>query len=151
MPTEPRVCRQCGQKFIPSVFRPSQQQTCSAPECQKRRKAGYHRARYRSDPEYRRVCRESDGKWRERQRGYQARYRQAHSDYVERNRRAQSRRDRKRKLRDLVKNNSAIDVKSTSADVWLAGAGIDDLVKNNLAVSEILIFQAVGKSARAAS
>ena len=151
MPIEPRVCRQCGQSFIPSVFRPSQQQTCSAPECQRRRKAAYHRARYRTDPEYREVCRESDGKWRERQREYQARYRQAHPDYVERNRSAQSRRDRKRKLRDLVKNNLAFDVKSASADVWLAGSEAGNLVKNNLAISEILIFQAVGKSAAGVS
>jgi hypothetical protein len=46
-------------------------------------------------------------------------------------------------VRDLVKNNLAFDVKSASADVWLVGPEAGNLVKNNLAISEIMIFQSV--------
>ena len=113
---EPRRCPHCGKQFVPSPFRPAQQ-TCSSPECQNRRRVGYHRAKYRSDPEYRLVCRESDQKWRARNEDYQRSYRLRHPDYADRNRRAQHRRDRKRRMKHLV--------------------------KNNLAISEVLIFQTV--------
>ena len=115
MAAEPRRCRYCARQFSPSIFHHTQS-VCSSPECQKHRKTEDHRARYRSDPEYRLVCRESDRKWRDHNGDYQRNYRQQHPAYVEQNRRAQYRRDRKRKMRDLVKNNLAFDVKSASAD-----------------------------------
>lgn len=145
MAAEPRRCCLCGKTFIPSAFRQAQQ-TCSSPECQKRRKTEYHRTRYRTDPEYRLVCRESDGKWRDRNPDYQSNYRQANPAYVDRNRGAQRRRDRKRRMKDLVKNNLAFDVKSASADVWLVGPELERLVKNNLAISEVMIFQRLAAS-----
>jgi hypothetical protein len=46
-------------------------------------------------------------------------------------------------MRHLVKNNLAFDVKASSADVWLAGPELEDLVKNNLAISQVMIFQTV--------
>jgi hypothetical protein len=46
-------------------------------------------------------------------------------------------------MQDLVKNNLALDLKSVSADVWLVGAEMESLVKNNLAISEVMIFQTV--------
>ena len=142
MGVEPRRCRHCNKLFLPSVFCPSQR-VCSASECQRRRRVQYHRNKYWSDPEYRQVCRESTQKWRSRNRDYQRRYRQGHPVYVEKNRRAQSGRDRRRRARDLVKNNSAIDLKSLSADVWLVGSGIEGLVKNNIAISEVMFFHTV--------
>jgi hypothetical protein len=101
---------------------------------------------YRSDPDYRLVCRDSDQKWRSRHPDYQRQYRGCHPDYVDSNRRAQGRRDRKRRMRDLVKNNLAFDLKTSTADVWLAGSGLEDLVKNNLAISEVMIFQTLAAS-----
>jgi len=145
MTAEPRRCLYCNKPFRPSVFHPNQH-VCSAPQCRKRRRADYHHEKYRADPEYRLVCRESDQKWRSRNPDYQRRYRQRHPTYVQQNRQAQNRRDRKRRLRDLVKNNLALDVKSLPADVWLAGPDLGDLVKNNLAISEVLIFQTVASS-----
>jgi len=142
MAAEPRRCRYCAENFVPSIFHHAQN-VCSSPECQKRRKRDDHRARYCSDSEYRLICRESDRKWRDCHSNYQRNYRQQHPAYVEQNRRAQHRRDRKRKVKDLVKNNLAFDVKSASADVWLVGPQLGDLVKNNLAISEIMIFQTV--------
>lgn len=142
MAAEIRRCRYCSKKFVPSIYHRAQK-VCSSPECQRRRKTEDHRSRYRTDSEYRLVCRESDRKWRDRNRGYQRDYRQQHPPYVEQNRRTQRRRDRKRRVRDLVKNSLAFDVKSADADVWLVGPQLGDLVKNNLAISEIMIFQSV--------
>jgi len=101
---------------------------------------------YESDPEYRQVCRESQQKWRARNPEYQRLYRLAHPDYLEANRRGQERRDRKRRMNDLVKNNLALDLKALSADVWLVGPELEHLVKNNLAISEVMIFQSVAAS-----
>lgn len=145
MAVESRRCPYCNKLFPPSVFR-TNQRVCSATECQKRRRADYHRAKYRADPEYRLVCRESDQKWRSRNPDYQRRYRQRHPAYVEENRQAQKRRDRRRRVHDLVKNNLAVDLKSLPADIWLVGPDLQDLVKNNLAISEVMIFQSVATS-----
>lgn len=142
MTSEARHCLYCCKKFIPSPFHPHQK-ICSAPKCRKRRRAEYHRRKYHADAEYRLVCRESDQKWRDRNKGYQHHYRQQHPIYVEQNRRSQKRRDSRRRMRNLVKNNLAIDLKSVSADIWLVGPEMEDLVKNNLAISEVMILQTV--------
>ena len=49
-------------------------------------------------------------------------------------------------MNDLVKNNLALDLKALSADVWLVGPELEHLVKNNLAISEVMIFQSVAAS-----
>lgn len=145
MSVDARPCPYCGKQFLPSPVRPGQR-VCSSGSCQRRRQTDYHRRKYRSDPDYRQVCRDSDKKWRSRNPAYQSQYRDSHPDYVDSNRRAQRHRDRKRRMRDLVKNNLAIDVKASSADVWLAGPELQGLVKNNLAISEVMIFQTVAAS-----
>lgn len=142
MTTESYHCLYCHKKFLSSIYHPNQN-VCSTPECQKRRRTEYHRRHYHADPEYRLVCRESDQKWRARNPGYQGQYREKHPIYVEQNRQSQKRRDRRRRMHHLVKNNLAFDVKSVSADVWLVGSEMENLVKNNLAISEVMIFQAV--------
>lgn len=142
MTAEPRRCLYCGKKLLPSIFHPDQH-ICPAPKCQKRRQTEYHRRKYYTDAEYRLVCRESNQKWRTRNPDYQRRYRQGHPLYVEQNRWAQQRRDSRRRMHDLVKNNLAFDLKSISADVWLVGSELESLVKNNLAISEVMIFQTV--------
>jgi hypothetical protein len=43
----------------------------------------------------------------------------------------------------LVKNNVAVDLKHSAAEVWLVGPDAADLVKNNVAFSEVMIFQRV--------
>jgi hypothetical protein len=60
---------------------------------------------------------------------------------VEKNRTDQKRRDRRRRVQDLVKNNLALDLKSINGNVWIVGPDLGDLVKNNLAISELMIFQ----------
>lgn len=145
MIAQPHVCPHCGQPFLPSAFHPDQK-FCSSPVCQKHRRANYHRMKCESDAEYRQVCLDSRAKWRGAHPGYQRAYRREHPDYVNQNRRLQSRRDRKRRMSNLVKNNLAFDLKSSSADVWLVGPELEDLVKNNLAISQVMLFQTVGSS-----
>jgi len=140
MIAQARICPYCSTSFLSSSFRPGQR-VCSSPACQRRRQTDHHRRKYRSDPEYREICRDSDRKWRSQNPSYQQQYRERNPDYVAGNRVAQQRRDRKRRMRHLVKNNLAFDVKASSADVWLAGPELEDLVKNNLAISQVMIFQ----------
>ncbi len=145
MTAEPHCCPYCGTKFSPSIFHPNQR-ICSKPECRRRWRNEYHRRKYHADAEYRLICRDSNQKWRAQNSGYQRRYRQDHPAYVEKNRARQKRRDRRRQVQNLVKNNLALDLKSIHADVWLVGPQLGDLVKNNLAISELMIFQSVAGS-----
>ena len=143
-----RRCRYCQQPFQPSKFH-SQQNVCSRPECQRQRRAEYHRRRIADDPEYAEIVRDSRRKWRERHPGYQRTYRQTHPSAVERNRDLQRRRDRRRRVQFLVKNNLALDLKRCSAEAWLVGPAVEDLVKNNLAPCQMFIFQSLASPASA--
>ena len=90
-------------------------------------------------------------KWRSRNPDYPRQYRQSHPESVERNRQGQRRRDRKRRLQNLVKNNLAFDLKHSAAEVWLLGPQAENLAKNNLAFSQVLILPAVPPSPAAAA
>lgn len=137
-----RCCRYCQQTFQPSPYRP-QQAICSQANCQLRRRAEYHRHKIESDTEYAQVVRDSQKKWRAAHPDYQKRYWQSHAEAAERNRQLQRRRDRKRRVRVLVKNNSAFDLKRSAAEVWLVGPAASDLEKNNLASCQFFVFQAL--------
>jgi hypothetical protein len=140
-----RVCPYCSQPFVLSLFRPTQR-VCSQSTCQQRRRRDYHRQKLQADPLYRQVCRDSQQKWRADHPDYLRQYRQAHPDYVRHNRQRQQRRDQRRRLAHLVKNNLAFDLKHSSHEVWLMGPEATDLVKNNLACSKVLIFETVSSS-----
>lgn len=143
-----RCCRYCQQFFQPSKFRPDQS-VCSQSECQRKRCAEDHRHRLETDAEYAQVVRDSRRKWRQAHPDYQRHYRQTHAPQVERNRQQQHRRDRQRHLRNLVKNNLALDLKRTDAEIYLFGPAAADLEKNNLAHSQLLIFQPLASAAAA--
>lgn len=142
----PRHCVYCDRTFQPSKYRPDQR-VCSDAACQKRRRTDYHQNKIASDPDYAQVVRDSRRKWREAHPSYQAEYRRTHEDAAERNREQQRQRDRKRHVTNLVKNNVALDLKRSAAEVWLLGADAADLVKNNLASARILIVQPVAPAA----
>ena len=136
----PRCCRYCQRSFQPSKFRPSQS-VCGQPECQGKRRADDHRRRIETDAEYAQVVHDSRRKWRETHPDYQRDYRRSHASQVERNRLQQRRRDRQRRLQNLVKNNLALDLRQTEAEIYVFGPAAADLDKNNLARSQLLIFQ----------
>jgi hypothetical protein len=93
-----RRCRYCNQVFQRSKFQP-RQTVCAGTECQRSRRADYHRNKL--------VCRDSPRKWRALNPDYWKQYRQKNPASAERNRRQQQIRDRKRRLCDLANNNSA--------------------------------------------
>ena len=134
------ICRYCKKPFTPSKYHPKQG-TCESEECQRIRKREYHRKKIAEDSDYRQICTDSRKKWREKNPGYQRQYRAKHEDSCERNRQKQHERNRKRRLSVIVKNNLAIDVKSSFSEVWMTGTGAGDIVKNNLAISQVLILQ----------
>ena len=137
-----RRCRYCEQSFQPSKYQPGQS-VCSAPDCQRRRRADYHRQKISADPLYRQGCLDSPQKWRSRNPDYWRRYREQHPAAVERNRQLQHVRDQKRYLRDLANNNSAFDLKHSAAEVWLLGAGLENLANNNSAPAQVWVLEAL--------
>ena len=60
---------------------------------------------------------------------------------VERNRQQQHVRDQKQRLGDLANNNSAFDLKHSAAEIWLLGAGLQNLANNNSAPAQVWILQ----------
>ena len=144
----PRSCRSCQQSFEPSKYRPDQS-FCSQPDCQRQRRAEYHRRKIEADPVYAGVVNDSRKKWREAHPEYQKTYRLSHEAAVERNRLLQRQRDGKRRIQSLVKNNLALDLKHCAAEVWLLGPAVRDLEKNNLAACKMFIFQPAAPSASA--
>jgi hypothetical protein len=137
-----RRCRYCERIFQPSKYQPGQS-VCSEPDCQRRRRADYHRLKIAADPEYRLVCRDSPQKWRSRNPDYWRRYREQHPAAVQRNRQQQQVRDQKRHLRDLANNNSAFDLKHSAAEIWVLGAGLQGLANNNAALAQVWILEAL--------
>ena len=101
-----RHCRYCQRIFPVSPYRP-QQAVCSLISCQRRRRREYHRDKIHSDPDYAQTVRLSRKKWRDEHPGYQKQYWQNHPQAAEHNRQQQRRRDRRRRLQHLVKNNLA--------------------------------------------
>jgi hypothetical protein len=137
-----RCCGYCQQSFQPTKYRPDQS-VCSEANCQRRRRADYHRQKIATDQEYAQVVRDSRKKWRDEHPDYQKNYWRTHGEAAERNRQQQRRRDRQRRVQNLVKNNSALDLKRSAAEVWLLGPGSSHLEKNNLASCRLFIFQSL--------
>jgi TPR repeat protein len=65
-----RRCPYCQQAFQPSPYR-LQQRACSQAECQRRRRADYHRQKIRTDPLYAQVVRDSRRQWQADHAAYQ--------------------------------------------------------------------------------
>ena len=148
--TQNGCCLYCRCSFLRSPYRP-QQAVCSRPECQRRRRADYHRKKLEGDPEYRQIAHDSQKKWREAHPDYLSHYRAQHPEAVERNRERQQRRDQKRRIRRLEKNNLALDLKRSAAEVWMVGPRVAHLEKNNLASAQVFIFGQLGDRAGAST
>jgi hypothetical protein len=135
-----RRCRFCQKQFDLSRFHP-EQTVCSGQPCQQQRRGENRTQKLAHDAEYRQVCRDSARKWRARHPGYWKQYRAAKPAAVERNRTQQQRRDLRQHLADLANNNSALDLRSCTARVWLLGPAATDLANNNLATTQVIILQ----------
>jgi len=137
-----RSCPYCQQSFLPSVYRP-QQEVCGQPECQRQRRADYHRKKLAIDPVYRQVVRESQKQWWDEHGDYLKQHRRQNPQLMENNRQQQRHRDQKRRLGRLVRNNLALDLKHSASEVWLLGRKVHDLDRNNLASAQVLILPSV--------
>jgi hypothetical protein len=137
---EQRCCRFCQRQFEPSRFHP-EQTACSKNACQQQRRSENRKHKLALDAEYRQVCRDSARKWRANHPGYWKQYRAAKPAAVERNRTQQQQRDWRQRLAHLASNNSALDLKSSAAGVWLLGPTAHDLANNNLASAQVFILQ----------
>lgn len=135
-----RCCRFCQKQFEPSRFHP-EQTACSNKPCQQLRRSQSRKRQLIVDPEYRQICRDSARKWRASHPGYWKQYRTAKPESSERNRAQQKQRDLRRRLVGLANNNSALDLKSSVAGVWLLGPAAKDLANNNLASAQVFILQ----------
>jgi hypothetical protein len=131
-----KICSYCGQRFQPSRYH-SGQRVCSTIECQRRRRADYHRRKLIEDSIYREQCQDSQKSWREKNRGYMKEYRAA-----QRKQRADVQNDALvRRLLDAVKNNVAFDLRSTRADIWLVCPPEIASEKNTFANAKVIVLQ----------
>ncbi len=137
-------CPYCQKLFSASIYRP-QQVICSQPACQRQRKREYHRRKLETDAVYRQVVRDSQKQWWAEHGEYQRQRRQQRPELVKKNREQQRVRDRKRRFERLVRNNVALDLKRSAAEVWLLGPQLGVLDRNNLASAQVLIFQSPGQ------
>jgi len=92
---------------------------------------------------YAQVVQDSRKQWRAEHADYQKTYWRTHPEAAERNRQRQRQRDRQRRVTALVKNNVALDLKHSAAEVWLVGPDTANVVKNNVVFSEVIVFQRV--------
>ena len=127
-----RRCLYCQQNFQPSKFQ-RRQAVCGEADCQRRRRADYHRAKLAADPEYRDVCRDSPRKWRSCNPDYWKQYRQKNPASADRNRELQQLRDRKRRLRNLANKQLNLNAISRQIETTIA-----DAAARNLSVSATL-------------
>lgn len=142
--SEPRRCPYCQSLFLPSPRRP-QQQVCSRPECQRRRRDDSRRQQLARDPVYVQVVRESQKKWWDEHPNYQKERRKANPEVEEKNRQRQHVRDQKRRLARLVRNNLVLNLKHSVSGVWLVGPQVQSLDRNNLVRAQIIILPSVNQ------
>ncbi len=102
--TEIRCCPYCQRSFHPSPYR-LQQRVCSQPECQRHRRADYHRLKIQTNPVYAQVVQDSRKQWRDEHADYQKTYWRTHPEAAAHNRQRQLQLDRQRRVTSLVKNN----------------------------------------------
>jgi hypothetical protein len=119
---------------------------CGRPECQRRRRSDYHRKKLATDPEYFQGVRDSQKQGWDEHPGYQKPHRQKNPQVLENNRQGQRQRDQKRRLRRLVRNNLALDLKHSASEVWLLGPKVRNLDRNNSASAQVLILPSLGHS-----
>ena len=135
------ICRYCRKPFAQSPYHPKQE-VCLSEECQRRRKRECHSKRIDENAVYRQTCADSRQNWQENNPDYQREYRRKNEAACERNREKQRARNRKRRLSVIVKNSLAIDVTRSFTEVWTIGHGLNEVVKNSLAISQVMILQA---------
>ena len=128
-------CPYCQESFTRSRFRPDQI-VCSGPDCQRQRRAAYHRQKLLDDPSYRDQCRGSQQQWREQHPDYMRTYRAEHQ--ARKARRPPAASPDLARLLECIKNNVAIDLKAYPATILLIAP---ESVKNIVATAQLILVQ----------
>jgi hypothetical protein len=138
-------CPYYKQLFTPSRYHPDQI-ICSQPNCQRRRRAEYHRWKIQNDPEYAQIVLDSQNEWRRCHPDYPKKHRKKRLRPERAALKTRSRVDLQRLLED-VKNNIALDLKHCAAEVWIICRNTPQ--KNIFASAEMIVIEAVTLNARA--
>ena len=148
---EIRKCPYCGQQFKPLRSHPHQM-VCSSGDCQRRRRADYHRKKLKKDPLYRALCQDSQETWLEQNPEYMKRYRAGQRE---------AKPDRtavdplvielKRLLtcvkNNLVKNTSAILVTRCAPNIWVLAPKRKADDKNTSAPTHVVVIHGLAPDA----
>jgi hypothetical protein len=135
-------CPYCHETFFPSRYRPDQV-VCSAPNCQRQRRAAYHRKKLRVDAAYREQCRESQQLWRDQHPDYMRSYREARSAGTESRNTNQP--ARINTILNCVKNNVASDVTLWTGRVYVIEGRH---AKSILAKADLLVIAGLARTER---
>jgi len=125
---------------------------CSSGDCQRRRRADYHRKKLKKDPLYRALCQDSQETWLEQHPEYMKRYRA---------RQREAKADRtavdplvielKRLLtgvkNNLVKNTSAILVTRCAPNIWVLAPKRQADDKNTSATTHVVVIRGLALDA----
>jgi hypothetical protein len=133
-----RRCPFCRETFAPSRYHPDQA-VCGAPDCQRLRRAAYHRAKLQNDPLYRAQCRDSQKQWREQNPNYMRAYRQSQPARGPAAQPGPEQRNDLVSLLERVKNNVAVDLSACTATVLFVGR--KHRVKNILASVQLILIE----------
>ena len=140
-------CPYCRETFVPSHYHPDQA-VCSARDCQRLRRAGYHRAKVHNDPSYRAQCRDSQKQWREQHPEYMRAYRQSRPA-----RRPAVCPEQKQpdivSLLERAKNNVAFNLSACAATILFVGR--KQRVKNISASVQIILIEELPNTASSTS
>lgn len=113
-----KTCAYCLQRFLPSHFHP-EQTACTSADCQRRRRADYHKRKLATDPVYLEQCRHSQRKWLEENPGYMKAY------FAKRRKQRRlltcnsSVVDELERLLELARKSRVLDLKSSGATILL--------------------------------
>jgi hypothetical protein len=135
-----KICRYCEKPFLPSRYRPDQQ-VCSLDDCQRHRRADYHRQKLAEDSVYREQCRDSQAKWRAKNPDYMERYRARHRHRSQTAAKTRLLQELRRLLKH-VENNVAQNLKSYDTRVWLLFPNAGAREKNSPDRPEVLVLPA---------
>ena len=144
--SENRTCPYCEKQFKPSRSHP-EQKVCSAADCQRRRRADYHRKKLTKDPLYRALCEDSQETWKQRNPDYMKNYRASRRKPSGRKtvppRIAELKRLLTRIRNTLVKNTPALRVTRCASGIWLIAPKHAAADKNTLAPTHVIVIQGV--------
>jgi hypothetical protein len=142
-----KTCAYCKQKFRPSRFHP-EQTVCVSADCQRRRRADYHKRKLAIDLAYLEQCRHSQKKWRDENPDYMKEYLAKRQTPQRSSSYDSGMVNELQRLVDLARNNRVFDLKSSDATILLVCP--DDIArqkntlafeKNTLAHAKLIVLQ----------